>query len=270
VLKGRKVAVAIPDTILEEHDNLREKTVKLGQIARACATFGVDVIVVFRDPKGRGESRLIKRVLEYLETPQYLRKKLFGFDEALRFAGLLPPLRIPSHKPKVALEKLKVGDVREGVVIEDGRAFVGLDEAVKLNQKLPENARVTARITKVSPLTGEVVDRGAVSEYWGYSVEVRSLEEVLSDRGFGLKVATSRYGNSLRSVLGELRGAIGSSSGVMLIFGSPSRGLFDIIGKDLTSRVKFVVNLYEEQTVETVRAEEAIPAGLFMLSLLST
>ena len=56
---------------------------------------------VFRDPRGGGESGLIRRVLEYLETPQYLRRRLFPLDESLKYAGLLPPLRIPSHKPKV-------------------------------------------------------------------------------------------------------------------------------------------------------------------------
>src|SRR5580700_169795 len=118
-LAGKKLSIAFPDTVLEEHDSLREKTVKLGQIARACSVFGVDDVLVFRDPRG-GESGLIRRVLEYLETPQYLRKRLFPLDESLRYAGLLPPLRIPSHKPKVPVESLRPGDFREGVVLEDG------------------------------------------------------------------------------------------------------------------------------------------------------
>src|SRR5712692_694120 len=104
-ISGRRVCVAIPDTVLEEHDSLRDKTVKLGQIARACSVFGVETVQVFLDPGGRGESGLIRRVLEYLETPQYLRRKLFPLDESLKFAGLLPPMRIPSHKSWVDVEK---------------------------------------------------------------------------------------------------------------------------------------------------------------------
>ncbi len=200
---GRRLGVALPDTVLEEHDSLREKTVKLGTIARSCAIYGVDTIIVFRDPKGRGESRLITRVLEYLETPQYLRRSLFGFDEALKYAGLLPPLRIPSHKQRVQVEKLKVGEIR----VADGR--------------------------------------------------------------FELKIATSRYGNSIRSVLGGLRVAFEKANSVVLIFGSPSRGLFEIVGKDLSTRIQFVINLFGEQHVETVRTEEAIGAGLYLVNVLS-
>ncbi len=127
-LAGKRLAVAFPDTVLEEHDSLREKTVKLGQIARTCSVFGVDTVQVFRDPRGRGESSLIRRVLEYLETPQYLRRRLFPLDESLKFAGLLPPLRIPSHKPKVASTSLRPGEFREGASSTDGVTVdVGLD-----------------------------------------------------------------------------------------------------------------------------------------------
>ncbi len=266
---GRRLGVALPDTVLEEHDSLREKTVKLGTIARSCAIYGVDSIIVFRDPKGRGESRLITRVLEYLETPQYLRRSLFGFDEALKYAGLLPPLRIPSHKPKVQVEKLKVGEIREGVTLSDGRVNIGLEKHPYLGTRLGANKRVTVRIKGTTPLRGEVVGREAVHEYWGYAVELKTVDELVEDERFELKVATSRYGNGIRSVLGSLRGAFGKANSVLLIFGSPSRGLFEIVGKDLPARVQFVVNLFSEQHVETIRTEEAISAGLYLVNILS-
>ena len=266
---GRRLGVALPDTVLEEHDSLREKTVKLGTIARSCAVYGVDTVVVFRDPKGRGESRLITRVLEYLETPQYLRRSLFGFDEALKYAGLLPPLRIPSHKPRIQVEKLKVGEIREGVTLSDGSVNIGLEKHPYLGQPLGANKRVTVRITETTPLTGEVVAREAVHEYWGYAVEVRTLDELMADERFELKIATSRYGNGIRSILGSLRSAFEKANSVVLIFGSPSRGLFEIVGKDISTRVQFVVNLFGEQHVETVRTEEAIGAALYLVNMLS-
>ena len=266
---NRRLGVALPDTVLEEHDSLREKTVKLGTIARSCAIYGVDTIIVFRDPKGRGESRLITRVLEYLETPQYLRRSLFGFDEALKYAGLLPPLRIPSHKPRVKVEKLKVGEIREGVTLSDGRVNIGLEKHPYLGQHLGANKRVTVRIKGTTPLTGEVVGREAVHEYWGYALDLRTVDELVEDERFELKIATSRYGNAIRSVLGNLRGAFEKASSVVLIFGSPSRGLFEIVGKDLPSKVQFVVNLFSEQHVETVRTEEAVAAGLYLVNTLS-
>lgn len=265
-LQGKRLAVAIPDTVLEERDTLREKTIKLGTIARACATYGVDVIEVFRDPRGRGEARLIKKVLEYLETPQYLRRKLYPFDESLKFAGLLPPLRIPSHKPKVAYEELRVGEVREGVVNDDGKVDVGLEIPAEPKQRLQPKSRVTVRIVSKDPFTVEAVKREAVAQYWGYTVESRSLEEMLGDARFELKVATSRYGNALRSVVQRLGEEVKGAPSIMLIFGSPARGLYEIVGPELPRKVDFVINLFVEQHVDTVRTEEAIFAGLNLVN----
>jgi methyltransferase len=269
-LAGKRLSIAFPDTVLEEHDSLREKTVKLGQIARACSVYGVDNVLVFPDPRGRGESGLIRRVLEYLETPQYLRKRLFPLDESLRYAGLLPPLRIPSHKPKVPVETLRPGDFREGAVLEDGATVdIGLDRPLSLRQRVKGARRVTVKITSVAPLEGVPADRSQPREYWGYAVEERSVEQVLSDPRFRLKIATSRLGVPLAACLGNLRERVtDGSQGIMGIFGSPSRGLFDLIG-DLPRRVEFVVNLFPEQHVATVRTEEAISSALYLLQVLS-
>jgi methyltransferase len=268
-LAGKKLSIAFPDTVLEEHDSLREKTVKLGQVARACSVFGVDDVLVFRDPRGRGESSLIRRVLEYLETPQYLRKRLFPLDESLKYAGLLPPLRIPSHKPKVPVESLRPGDFREGVVLEDGATVdVGLERPLALREKVRGPRRVTVKITSVTPFQGVLADRSQPREYWGYIVEDRSVEQVLSDSRFRLKIATSRLGVPLTACIGNLQGQVNGSEGIMVIFGSPSRGLFDLIS-DLPRRVEFVVNLYPEQHVATVRTEEAMSSALYLLEVLN-
>ena len=266
---GKKLAVSIPDSVLEDKESLREKTAKLGVIARACAIYGVDVIEVFRDPNARGEEEGVRKVLEYLETPQYLRKRLYPLDEALRYAGLLPPLRIPSHKAKVPIEKLQVGEVRDGVVNADGTVDIGLDVAPKLRQKASPGKRVTVNISSLKPPEADLITRDRVGAYWGYSVESKSVGEVLSDPRFRLKIATSRLGTPMVDALGRLRESIRSSDSVKLIFGSPSRGLFDIMGQDLVRRVDYVVNFFPEQQVETVRTEEAIFAGLNLLSILA-
>jgi predicted SPOUT superfamily RNA methylase MTH1 len=267
-VSGRQISVAFPDTILEEHsDSLRDKTAKLGQIARTCSVFGVDTIQIFRDPRGRGESALIKRILEYLETPQYLRRRLFALDESLKFAGLLPPLRIPSHKAKIRIEKLRIGEFREGVVLTDGLTVdIGFEKPLTLRYKVAVNKRVTTRVTSVAPLEGVLSDREHTGEYWGYTVEVKGVDEIMSDSRYSPKIATSRYGTPLSTSLGQLREAIQASRGVMIIFGSPSRGLLDMI-KNLRQRVPFVVNLYPEQHTVTVRTEEAMSSGLYLLEV---
>lgn len=267
-LFGKRLAVSIPDTVLEEKESLRDKTAKLGIIARVCAIYGVDVVEVFRDPRGHGEGAWICRVLEYLETPQYLRKRIYPLDEGLRFAGILPPLRIPSHKPRVPVDKLSVGDVREGVVNADGSADVGLDAPLRLKEKAGAGRRVTVRVLSVRPLMGESVARERAGTYWGYVVEPKSMDEVFSDARFGVKIATSRFGEPMGPQIGLLRTSVRSGGGVKLIFGSPSRGLFDMAGKELEQRADFVLNLFQDQQVETVRTEEAIFAGLGLVNLL--
>ena len=265
---GKRLAVAIPDTVLEENDSLREKTVKLGSIARACSIYGVDLVEVFRDEKGRGESKFIRKVLEYLETPQYLRKKLYTLDEALRYAGLLPPLRIPSHKPKIPMDKVAPGEVREGITNAEGEVDVGLDRPLRLKEKVGANRRVTITVVSTAPLIADVIQREDVHEYWGYVVESRTLAEVTSDPRFGLKVATSRYGNTLQSQVFQLRESILKSGSILLMFGSPARGLFEMFGPDLTKQVNFVMNLFADQHVETVRTEEALFAALNLVNTL--
>jgi methyltransferase len=267
-LMGLRLAVSIPDTVLEDKESPRDKTTKVGLIARACSIYGVDVIEVYRDPGGRSEGGAIRKVLEYLETPQYLRKRLFPLDETLRYAGMLPPLRIPSHKAKVPMAEVLVGEVREGVVNSDGTVDVGLDQAPRLKAGADRGSRVTVRITSASPLEAEQTARERINQYWGYKVEEKQAGEVLSDPRFKTKVATSRLGDPLEKVMGPLESAVVGSGGAKLIFGSPSRGLFDMLGKGLRGQVSFVVNLFPQQYVETVRTEEAIFAGLGLMSLL--
>jgi methyltransferase len=267
-LLGRKLAVSIPDTVLEEKDSLREKTAKLGQIARACSIYGVDVVEVFRDPRGGGEAPLVRRVLEYLETPQYLRRRLFPMDESLKFAGALPPLRIPSHKAKVPVESLKAGDVREGVSNGDGTVDVGLDSPLRFKSATGPGKRVTVRIASTNPVVAEAIPRETVGGYWGYEVEVKTAAEVLADRRFSVTIATSRLGTPLGASLGALRKSLAGNDGVKLMFGAPSKGLFDLLGRDFLKKVSMVVNLFPDQQVETVRTEEAVFAGLGVVSLL--
>jgi len=53
------------------------------------------------------------RNLEYMETPQYLRKSLFPMHPDLRFSGLMNPLDTPHH-----LRITEDFPYREGVVVD--------------------------------------------------------------------------------------------------------------------------------------------------------
>jgi predicted SPOUT superfamily RNA methylase MTH1 len=75
-------------------------------------------------------------------------------------------------------------------------------------------------------------------------------------------------GLPLESAIVSLGQRITSALGVLFIFGSPSRGLFEIIGSDLRERVDLVINLFVQQHVATVRTEEAVGAALAMVNTL--
>ena len=159
--------------------------------------------------------------------------------------------------------------MREGITNANGTVDIGLERNPLVSAKVAANRRVTVRVTSTTPLRAEIIDREAINEYWGYLVETRRVDEVLGDSRFALKIATSRYGNALPSQIFLLREAIKRAGSVMLIFGSPTRGLFDIVGKELSQRVQFTINLFAEQHVQTVRTEEAVSAALNLLNNLA-
>lgn len=173
------LSVALPSSILYNVPTPELKTRLVGSIARICAVFNVDEIVVFDDGteqpapgqwrrdresggaptmgrkrewndendeggatghhEGKGDdaaaaapafdaSSFMAMILQYLETPQYLRKQLFPMHPNLRLAGLLPPLDCPHH-----LRFEEESPYREGIVVDEphwaARAGQGQDGA---------------------------------------------------------------------------------------------------------------------------------------------
>ncbi|KAG0283070.1 hypothetical protein BGZ96_012556 [Linnemannia gamsii] len=161
--KGRKwtVSIALPGSILDGSLTVELKTYLVGQIARACVMFNVDEIVIYNESaKGLSKENLGKddylpksdpnlfmgRVLQYLETPLYLRKLLFPMHRDLKFAGLLNPLDPPHH---VHLDDRSL--YREGVVVRprDKQYSIvncGMRKEVLIDRLVPTGSRVTVRI----------------------------------------------------------------------------------------------------------------------------
>jgi len=248
--------VFIPDSLLEEKDDPKIRTYKVGQIARAAAIFGVEHIWIYR--AGGRDGKFIRTVLEYAETPQYLRKRLFPLMPELRYAGVLPPLRIPSHKLK---GEPKIGEVREGYAFRRGKrtyADIGLDELAEVTQNDVEG-RGTFRVVSVKPL--KVVPTKPV-EYWGYRVHLsrRPLAKTLKKARLDVVIATSKMGVDVRRAkLPDLSGDVG------LVFGSPRRGVFELLDEPYEFDV--TLNTLPSQWTETVRTEEAVLATLAVLNV---
>jgi len=277
-----RLSVAVPASLVSDVPHLREKTLKVGLVGRAAAIFRVDEIIVFPDALGvdqRGDAELIATILSYMETPQYLRKYLFKIRPELRYAGILPPLRTAHHPLSDRIKDLTLGERREGVVISSSKEGALVDIGVEKlalvpNVRIPVNSRVTVNITEVERgFKAALVRNGEIEEYWGYRIKISNtpLGRFLKEHPFDLIVATSRRGVPFTEVLDELARRWEKSPTVLVAFGAPTQGLYEITAREginLNEIAHFVVNTIPHQGTETVRTEEAIYATLAILNLL--
>ena len=277
----KKLAIAIPASVISDTPHLREKTSKIGLIGRAAAIFRVDEIIVYPDNPKADQVRdlaFISLLLSYLETPQYLRKRLFKLEPSLQFAGILPPLRTPHHPLSGKTRDLKTGEYREGLVLSQAKEGllldIGVDQPALLREKqFADGDRLTVQVVKVGErVEVQTVDRDSVPFYWGFRVRVekRPFEQLVADGGFDLTIATARLGDKFMDVEGELGKKWSRSQHVLVAFGAPSRGLHEIAkeeGTKLEAIVDFVVNMIPTQGTATVRTEEALLASLAILNL---
>lgn len=277
-MKERKLWVALPNTVLSDTNNLRDKTIKLGSISRSCAIFKVNKIFIYPDNTvTSGEFELIRIILEYLDTPQYLRKQLFGKRKELQFAGLLPPLRTPHHKLIENISEIKVGGFREGIAVKSGGqnyVDVGLKNLIPVEGPIAKGSRITVRFTSQYPnLRCQVVERDNVKEYWGYEVkEAASLQKLLKSLNADISIFTSRKGKPLTDLWQNLITDIQHAHTILVIFGAPRSGVKEILLRDkvnIRNLSKYVLNVFQEQGVSTIRTEEALLGTLAILNLVN-
>jgi predicted SPOUT superfamily RNA methylase MTH1 len=280
-LYDKKISIAIPASVVSDVPHLREKTSKIGLIGRAAAIFRVDEIIVYPDdPKANqaADMDFIATLLSYMETPQYLRKRLFKLEPELRYAGILPPLRTPHHPLNRRMRDLKVGECREGVTSSNAKEGTAVDIGVEQpalipNLQLPIGRRITLRITKVDKrVEAQLTNRGEIPEYWGYmvTVEKHAFVEFLKSRGFNLIIATSKYGVPIVDVAREMAEKWRRAKTILIAFGAPTQGLYEMVrseGLNLDDVADFVVNTIPMQGTETVRTEEALIASLAILNV---
>ena len=278
--RDHKLAIAIPVSIVSDIPHLREKTLKIGLIGRAAAIFRINEIIVFSDNLGANQKRdrnLIVTLLSYVETPQYLRKRLFKIKPELRYAGILPPLRTPHHPLEKRARKLKIGEYREGAIVsvtESGSLVdIGVERPVLIpDKKLPVNKRVTIKITKNGKHPRvTLANREEIEAYWGYTVTSSkvSFGQLTKSHAYDLVVATSKNGTPLTQVTDELAERWKKSRRILVAFGAPTRGLQEIVAQENLSLDKvadFTVNTIPDQGTETVRTEEALYASLALLN----
>lgn len=263
------VSIAIPDSCLQDQSQQEDKSKKISQIARAAAIFRTDTIYIYRDGAGGADRKLLSSVLRYLETPPFLRRRLFPKISGLRYAGALQPLKIPSHTVSSDPESIKAGTVREGVVFSSrGRRYldVGIGRPLPYFGQAGQAGRMTVRFKSGHPeYVAKEIRREEADSYWGYTVKERGSLYSLLEQCRTRIVLTSRKSPIITAR--QIR-EYGEAPGLMVVFGSTQRGVHDILG----GRIRQVQNcrahnFFPDQATETVRVEEAV---MGVLSILNT
>jgi predicted SPOUT superfamily RNA methylase MTH1 len=275
-----RLSIAIPDSALSDEDSKRDKSIKVSQFARACSVFRVSTIHIYHDRTTEyvKDRALIKTILRYLNTPQYLRKRLYPIQGLLEYAGILHPLIAPHHKPLVDLRKLKVGDIRVGIILkQQGKlcADAGLGRLINFKGRANDGDMVTVKFSSVYPNLEavEALESDITYNYWGYEVkEAPNLSCLLSASASTEVLITSKSGKNFGSMEQELIKRMNYVDNLLIVFGAPKSGLFDILereGKDIRS-YRFVANMFPLQGTKTVRLEEAILGTLAIINHILT
>jgi hypothetical protein len=273
------ISILLPASLVADAPDLKQKTLKVGSVGRTLAIFRVKEVYIYNDDDPRvkdqaAESKCITTLLRYMETPQYLRKLLYGRVPELRYAGLLPPLRTPHHP--LANEKNEAGEYREAVVLQarEGRSLLelGLPEKGIIKGELEVGRRLTVKLIKKvdEGIFTVPATREEISEYWGYEVlQTENLAECLEAVKADYRLGTSRFGGRLQEAVNTIKKrAVGR---LAVVFGGPYAGLFEICerqGVNAEDIFDAMVNTIPEQGTATVRTEEALIATLALLNLL--
>ncbi len=275
--RGIRLSIAVPASLVSEYVNLRDKTEVIGRLARSAAIFRADEIVIYPDQPD--ESSLIKLILGYIETPQYLRKYLYKVRPELQYVGTLQPLRTPHHQLEAHALNLKVGEFREGVLLDQQGVDVvdiGVERPIRFFGKAPSRgSRVTIKVTEVDPEPRcEMAKKIEIPTYWGFEIQAskKTLSELTSGAFYDLNIATSRNGTPVATEEEHLKAQIAKARSILIAFGSPRYGIQEIFRhehRELADCFQFILNTIPEQGTETVRTEEAVHASLAIINLLT-
>ncbi|MHA2163258.1 MAG: putative RNA uridine N3 methyltransferase [Candidatus Thorarchaeota archaeon] len=268
--------VAIPDTSLVDCQDLRQKTVKIGQLARAFVVFRVERVIIYESEhpsrKYLRDSDLLLKLLKYLDTPQYLRRRVYSRSPALKYAGVLPPLRTRSHPLDGKESHLIEGDTRWGIQVRSGKIDIGLESLVDYSGVLSEREPTLFRIVKTHPkIRMEVIQRDDIKQYFGFEVErTKSLVDSLRKAASMTRIAFSRDAVPFIRAEDDIKSTVSGTKSVFAVFGGPRYGVRDLLNREkdeLREQVDFWVNSIPDQGTATVRLEEALLASLSLLNV---
>ncbi len=271
----QKIQVAIPNSVFANTSDLRGKTEKAFRLARALGMFRITTCWIYRSPfiskkQGERDAFLLKKILEYLEMPPYLRKHLLPHQNELKYIGAMGPLGIKTHSPK------KIGtenEIREGVlylVNKTPKLDIGLNylvdpinpPSISLKNK---KIRVTVQLKydhDKKRFLGKILPPHDIKHYYrGYKVQIinESLGIFLMRRKKeNFIITTSRHCESLKK---EHISEIKTKKNLLIVFGGPYHGIHDILkaeNKHVSQISNICVNVLKNHALKTLRLEEAV------------
>ena len=266
-MESKHLSIFVPASILAETKDLKLRTYKIGLIGRSAALFRVERIVIYSDNSENKEVKFISDVLTYMNTPQYLRKKVFPIIKELQYAGILPPLRTPHHPT----EEVSQGDYRQGLTLKRTKkgtiVDIGADKLALCKEKLSVNKVLSFRVLKFGKEI--IIEPDKPEVYWGYKTlstykNLHESIEMLKPKP-DLVIGTSKYALPITSFLDEVKYSLKGSKRISILFGGPYSGLQDLIDQ---KELDFEVNTIPAQGTKTVRTEEAIIATLSIFNML--
>jgi len=270
-----RLDVLLPMSLAEDTPHPREWTLRVGSVARTLAVFRVSRAVLYPDDRLRPSLRNagnVKDIFDYLNTAAYLRRRLFPLKPSLRYAGLLPPLNIPTH-PESDYIKQQGRHYREALVLAGGETSVleaGLRSPFRVRRRLKTGSRVIIRVdVSEARRRFRIVPRSKPEVYSGFSTYISSkpLPENLDRRS--LNLAASRLGKPYPEAKDTIRQKAEEAGSITVAFGSAEKGLHSIcdeFGFKIDEAFDLVVNFIPSQGVRTIRTEEAVAYALTLLN----
>ncbi|WP_407409404.1 putative RNA uridine N3 methyltransferase [Methanobrevibacter sp.] len=269
-----ELSIFIPNSFLSESKDLKIRTYKVGILGRALAIFQADNVVIYNDNHAKNEDGeldgdFIAEVLDYMNTPQYLRKQAFPIRPELKHVGILPPLRTPHHPVN---NQPDVGDYRQGFTVKRNKkgtfVDIGMDKLAFCKEQLSVKRIFDFKITKIAKKEVIVTPDKPDDVYWGYNVisSNKSLKNSLKLIKPDLVVETTRYGDYIDSIFDELKHKVDECKSIAILFGGPYSSIEEDVSNvnwDL-----FKVNTIPDQGTETVRTEEAVVATLSLFNFM--
>jgi methyltransferase len=274
--------VSIPDSFLYDVSTESDKALKIFQLSRALSIFRINNLFIYHDkilkPR-QNDLDLMITILEYLDTPPYLRRRLYPKLEILKNVGKLHPIRSHHHKDRIEIRNLRSGEIRVGVIENtQGKYFVdvGFGIPVEYNGKHNQSGRkVNVKILKHKNFINAIdIEKNEITElYWGYNVHhIKDLKNIVEKFPLSNIILTSRhskYFNASDNEFSRIPDSLSNKS-ILVVFGSPKFGLDSILSKENMNISKYYsYNFFPNQGTQTVRLEESIYGVLSILNICS-